>query len=202
MEEARRRHYEVDRTPRPLVAALVGALVSELDLHGLVRDFLDPSAGDGRFGEVVRELFPELRASVAIEPRIEERRQLRQVHTHVVSSGFDEWEPGEQAFDLIATNPPFRRAFGGGTWLPRLHTLLRPRGVLALYAKTSLGQSQRMARIFRTYEPILALRVVGRVDHRGNGRTDQHDVTMWAWSPDRRRHRRGWHTMNVEVGDG
>jgi hypothetical protein len=200
IDEARRRLYEVDRTPRPLVHDLIGTVVECLELD--VEDFMDPSAGDGRFGEAVAAVSPRLRTSVAVEPRIEEVRNLRPIHSEVHSVGFLDYEPGEQRFDLIASNPPFRRAFGEPpTWLGRLHRLLKPRGVLALYAKTSLGQTHKMAAVFRQFEPILAIRVVGRVSHREHGRTDQHDVSMWAWGPGRPRPfgRRGWHTLQLEA---
>lgn len=178
----------------------MGALVARVarELQEAPQRFLDPAAGDGRFGEAVAGLWPGCQR-VAIEPRIEERRQLRVSHHRVVSRSFEDVADQEEAeqFDLIATNPPFRRAFGGVTWLPVLLRLLRPGGLLCLYARSTLGQALRTAQVFAELPPFLQIRVVGRVSHREHGRTDQHDTSGWCWRKGDT-NREGWYTVQLE----
>lgn len=199
IDDARARHYEVDRTPRVLVGALVARVAAALPIDD-VRRFLDPSAGDGPWGEAVAERWPEAER-VAVEPRLEERRQLRQSHHRVESQPFMEWAPeavaASERFDFIATNPPFKRAFGVRPWLALLHELLAPGGVLVLYGKSSLGQTVRGAKLFKLFPPVLQVRVVGRVSHREHGRTDQHDVSAWCWRPSAPACD-GWRTIQLE----
>lgn len=145
-EEFELRHFEIrdqkrcdvtetDYTaPEPVVALLRHWLrrdASELLARDDVR-ILDPSAGAGVFGQVLRVLLPRAHLT-GVELREEEERHIVRNYSEAVIADFEAWaqrrlearrsyeeecdaagiaaDPRAFRFDAIATNPPFSRAF-------------------------------------------------------------------------------------------
>lgn len=195
MERGRQKAFAVDYTPRAVVRQGVGMARALCPQLVAIRRFLDPSAGAGVFGSVVRELWPASDVlSIAIEPRAEEGPHLRRHHDAVYLDTFQacaEVPPGS-ALDLIATNPKF------GLW-PELLTWslgrLGERGVLLLYGLSNWGHSKEpseRADIFAKHPPLYQLRVGGRVRHRvGKNKkgkpycTDSRKYSWWLWDKSR-----------------
>lgn len=193
MERERQQAYSVDYTPRAVVMQglrMARTLCPQLQA---IRRFLDPSAGAGVFGSVIRQLYDIDVLSIAVEVRGEEEANLRRHHDAVYIDSFQacaEVPPG--SMDLIATNPKFN------LWselVPWGLSRLSERGVLLLYGRTYWGHSREGAErsdIFERFPPLFTMRVGGRVRHRvgrnSKGKpyaTDCHKYSWWLWDASR-----------------
>jgi hypothetical protein len=128
--------YETDRH---------SAAVSVQLVTGRPRRVLDPSAGGGVYGEIMRERFPE-----AIIDGVELRDMPRPAAYDGWAGGtpFEEFaatyaEAGGPPYDLIATNPPFGvlDRFVELAW-----SLLAPGGEVAFLCPLRYLEGQRRAR--------------------------------------------------------
>lgn len=133
----RLREYEADFTPIGTVRQGLKWLLSlDLAIPDAPR-VLDPSAGQGVFAKVIRELFPNAHIT-SIEPRVEERHRLLACSDAVHSMKLEEWlckGYGErESFDLVCTNPPFThlhrfaRTFAPGGGVSTRISMLLARG--------------------------------------------------------------------------
>jgi len=197
----RLREFEVDYTPGPVVRQ---GLAWALRHVGMPRRFLDPAAGAGVFAQQLDALGhdPDHGFRWAVEPRPEERGNLRRHYHSVASCRFEECEDFGGPFDLIATNPPF------SVWpqfLARSLDLVSDRGAVLFYGSLAWGQSGEGAEVFSRLPPTACARVVGRVHHRGPGvnpktgkpwGADLRDMCWWLWDRGSK-HRAPWLTENL-----
>lgn len=181
--------HQADYTPLGVVRQILGTL----DISPST--ILDPSTGAGAWARVAKERWPGAYIE-SFEIRPEEQRG-RQYADAFHLQGFERGVCRKEAYDLIATNPPFKYAT---EWVPDMLALLEPGGLLVWYGLSNLGQRSKASRdLFRTSSPILQLRIAGGVRHRMTGSGDQRDVSAWIWrkgaSPD------GWVCRNLpEMG--
>lgn len=203
-ELERLRDLEVDYTPG--LVARQGLAWGVGHLFGGVRPhmrFLDPSAGAGVFGQQLAALGhdPDVGFRWAVEPRIEERGNLKRHYHEVETCRFEDADFDDEPFDLAGTNPPF------SLWaliLERSLDLVGDDGGVLLYGPIAWGQSSDGAKVFARFKPSHCARVVGRVHHRGPGLNpktkkpwgaDSRDVCWWLWS--KRDRPRTWSTENL-----
>lgn len=197
----RLREYEADLTPEPVVHQW---LVRLRDVDGLdPRSMLDPSAGDGVFGKVARQVWPDVRI-VAVEPRPECREYLV-AHCDVVETMSLEayLARGTGWFDLIVTNPPFTLAL---RWVPMLRRLLGADGLLSFLQLSELGQrglgkrGEDSCALFDANRPTAQFRIPGAIGYRGPGinpktnkphGADMRSYSWWMWTM--LSYRQGWH---------
>lgn len=180
--------------------------------------FLDPSAGAGIFGQVVERLLPQAHRT-GVELRGEEDRHLRTNYNLAAVCDFEIWaadqlaerrryeqycrETGESPhprafrFDLIATNPPFSRAFRREidkktrailrrAWIETCHDLLTPGGVLVFVGLTQWGQALDASDLVKAYTPARQYRYGGRLSFEEHGQTDTREYSGWIWRNDYR----------------
>lgn len=183
-DPARLREHEADFTP----LGVVRQFLPWLDDHARggfqldrVRTFLDLTAGAGAYGQVARELLPNVEQLVAIECRPEELPHLERHYTEVVIDDvlatLRRFAGEGRRFDLIATNPPFTLladlvplAF---ELLERGARLDQRNGHLALLCRTQVFQGERYwtapdgsPGFLRRWCPYAQVRVGGRVKFR------------------------------------
>lgn len=188
IERERQKEFAVDYTPRAVVRQGLMMARTLCPQLAAIRRFLDPCAGAGVFGSVVRELWPASGVlSIAIEPRGEEEPHLRRHHDAIYLDTFQACAelPRGSEIDLIATNPKF------GIWpelLPWALHRLSERGVLLLYGLSNWGHSREPSErsdIFAKYPPLYQLRVGGRVRHRvgknDKGKPYGTDSRKYSW---------------------
>lgn len=201
----RLREFEVDYTPGPVVRqGLEWALRRLHEVDYITRfsllagfpglRFLDPSAGAGVFGAQLDVLGhdPDHGTRWAVEPRPEERANLRRHYHSVASCRFEECNDFDgEPFDLIATNPPFSL---WAQFLVRALDLVSKGGAVVLYGSIAWGQSSEGDGVFARLPPSRCARIVGRVHHRGPGNnpktgkpwgSDLRDMCWWMWRKDR-----------------
>lgn len=169
-------------TPEPVVAQGLQFLLAE----GVVAKgcrVLDPCAGAGVFGKVVRRIL-EPTVLVGIEPRASEFPAVRRhydVVAHAVAQSWCDASIDRQRFDLVITNPPwwcwteiFWAAAG----------MLARGGVIAFLGPSSWGHSDESsegADAFDRWTPAMQLRIRGRIAFNGGSATDNRKCSWWVW---------------------
>lgn len=192
-ELERLRDFEVDYTPGPVAFQGLGWGAAQLGLLGVLfrkMRFLDSSAGAGVFGQQLQRLGHDADAGMrwAVEPRLEERGNLKRHYHEVESCRFEDTDDlDSEPFDLLGTNPPF------SLWMTHLERgldLVCDGGGVLFYGAIAWGQSSEGAKTFSRFPPTSCARVTGRVHHRGPGLNpktgkpwgaDQRDVCWWLW---------------------
>lgn len=234
VDNDRDRAMSLDRTPLPVVRQILKALSLGWGDEAVHRDgspdldrrahagenmiVLDVGAGEGAWGVVARELWPECRL-VAIEPRDDAMPDARRNYDEVFHGEFQDFTTDER-FDLIVGNPPFSRKLEGGkkeNLFPKLVPfgveLLHPEGSLCYYSTNQLGQrGVATVELYETYPPSKELRVTGSIGHRGPKREDVHGsgsgdsacYCAWVWHAEDLadcRTDRGWMSRNLPMLD-
>lgn len=207
--EERRAAFDVDRSPPAVPRQVYEELAADL---GVVRRVLVPAAGSGPWAAEARRRWPDAEIT-AVEIREEERPKLAAVCDHVVTADIRqavEQLRRRRAFDLVADNPPFSllplngcphaRLSKDGTrcqdcgerkaqaealraYVAALRPLLAPRGLLALYWLTDLGQratNEGARALWDLHRPLYQMRVQP-VEHRQGRGVDLRSYSVWAW---------------------
>lgn len=191
IERGRQKAYDFSPTPLPVIRQGLEQARRECPQLERIKNYLDPGAGAGAFGEVVRQLWsPRDVVSIAIEPLEEMRPHLKRHYNAIFTGYFQAFSRSEitSALDLIATNPKFE------LWpelVPWSLDRLADDGVLLLYGRTYWGHSEEPAErsdLFKKYPPSFSMRVAGRVRHlvgiNDKGKpfgTDSHKYSWWCW---------------------
>lgn len=172
---------EVDYTPPAVAVQLMLLLAQWVDVASPLR-ILDPSAGSGCWGRAARAVFGDRAHLVGVEPRASEHASLAAVYDDVRGCDFATFAAGDdEAFDLVATNPPFSAFSDFWPDLVIAHELLRPGGCLALYGRSQWGQSAEASAALRRWSPSFQWRLGGRPAHRADGKTDSCEYSLWGW---------------------
>jgi hypothetical protein len=172
---------EVDYTPVAVAVQLLLLLEQYSSSDGPLR-ILDPSAGSGCWGRAARVVFGARAHLVAVEPRASERANLGEVYDEVHICDFAAFAGGNaEAFDIVATNPPFSAFADFWPDLVLGEELLRPGGCLALYGRSQWGQSAEASPALRRWSPSFQWRLCGRPAHRADGKTDSCEYSLWGW---------------------
>jgi len=147
------------------------------------RRILDPAAGSGAFGVVLRELFPRAHIT-AMEARVEEHGHLRSIYDEVLGS-FPENLPDDappfRPYDLVVTNPPFV------LWEDYVEFSLdyvTQGGDVLMLGLNDWGQRNMSTGydFFRTYTPVYQARISGSLGFRGPGESaDTRCYSWWLW---------------------
>lgn len=196
ISEERRAEFDVDRTPRAIARQTYEAIAAELPP---VRRILIPAAGSGPWAQEARERWPKAEIT-AVEIRAEERPQLAQHSDHVITGDIRETLTSLRCrvdrhgpLDLIADNPPFSLVSAAGgrksqaealrAFVANLRPLLAPRGLLALYWLSDLGQRATGAEaraLWDLHRPLYQMRVQP-VEHREGRGVDLRSYSVWVW---------------------
>lgn len=174
-----------------------------------VERVLLPSAGDGRWGLVCRELWPSAHLT-AVEPREEEAECLRRFCDVVHVATIEDAESTNRlgSYDLIADNPPFSLRVPGTkkpsqaeamrAFLPLRFRLRTATSRLMLYWLTDLGQrSPAAVEVMAEHMPIEQWRIPLPVCH-----TDESDIrnySIWHWSYARDRQTQEWRCSTLPI---
>lgn len=192
--------FEADYTAIPVVAqGLMKAMQRVPRLHMASR-VLDPSAGSGGFGSVLRVLLDERAQIFGIEPRESEAAGLRArgfynatcVAEFNAAEIFRTLVAGDgEPLELVTTNPPFT-AFQGPDkehpdrrpwWLElRDKGCLHEHGVVLLLGQTQVLQSRDAAPLLRQWSPRYQFRLGGRPGFR-----DREGFQLVEIPPEKRR---------------
>jgi hypothetical protein len=189
--EERRAEFDVDRTPLAIARQTYEALAGDLPE---VRRILIPAAGSGPWAQAARERWPKAWI-LAVEVREEERSVLGQWCDHVITGDIRDVVPRlvqeREPVDLIADNPPFSLVPSSGgrksqaealrAFVVNLRPLLAPRGLLALYWLSDLGQratGEAARALWDENRPIFQMRVQP-VEHREGKGVDLR--SYWVW---------------------
>ena len=192
-DPARLREHEADFTPLGVVRQFVDWLCARQP-NGwsplACKRILDPSAGAGAYGAVLRARFPRAHLT-AIELRPEERPHLERHYDEVIIGDarveLAKLAEAGRRFDLIATNPPFTLLVD---LLKLCLPLLGDDAVLALFGLTQWGQAEDHHETLDQHRPFGQARVGGRVRFRSglNPKTgkpwsaDAREYCHWVWS--------------------
>lgn len=175
---------EVDYTP-PAVAVQLLLTLRENLIRPRRPRALDPAAGSGCWGRALRAVF-QSEHIVGVEPRESEAANLAAYDVQHVGT-FEEFVAAScgrvAPFDLVATNPPFSAFEAERCWpLSLLESgLLHDESVVAFYGLTQWGQSDAAQVVLRSWSPFMQFRVGGRVAHRGDGKADAREYSLWVW---------------------
>lgn len=224
LTEERRAAFDVDRTPLAVPRQVYAELAPDL---GDVRRILVPAAGSGPWAQAARERWPSAWIC-AVEIREEERPALDRCCDHVITGDIRDIAPRlafEGAdIDLVADNPPFSlltlgtcpherltpqgrcQACGGRksqaealrAYVALLRPLLAPRGLLALYWLSDLGQratNLEARALWDLHRPLYQMRVQP-VEHRESRGVDQRSYSVWCWDREPTPGRR-WSTWDL-----
>lgn len=154
---------------------------------------VDLGTGSGVLGQRARTVFPGAER-VGVEIRREEEAASRH---------YDRWILGDlrrvrvPAADLVVSNPPFSLAVE--TVLVALDTMVRPGGLLLIFARKTWGESSAAATLLESTPPLEQWLVHRRLalaedeDGEASG-SDNCCHVWWAWRAGRRRTRRRWTT--------
>lgn len=195
---------EVDYTPEAVAVQLLLALQERGFSSG--PKILDPSAGSGVFGRAARAVFGDC-YHVGVELRASEEANLAAAYdAHVIGSALSAEVDRHGPFDLVISNPPFSAFEGYWPTNFRDRGLLAQGAVVALYGLTQWGQSGEAAEHLRAWTPSVQLRLGGRVGHRGDGKADAREYSLWCWDTEDgpqggsyRKGRPGWHTEQLPI---
>ena len=197
---------EVDYTPPAVAVQMLLALRAELG--SLVPGWagigsrrwpahaLDPSAGSGCWGRALAAVFSDKVPRLwGCEPRETERANVSAAYDEVYFSDLEDfvatlgarpyadprngWPP---RVDLVATNPPFSAFATGWPVLLRDAGWLQDDAVVALYGLSQWGQSEDAIAGLRRWCPALQIRIGGRIAHRGDGKADAREYSLWVWA--------------------
>lgn len=210
LSEERRAQYDVDRTPLAIPRLTYEALAA--DLHD-VRRVLCPSAGSGPWAQAARERWP-MAEITAVEIREEERDGLTRWCDHVITADIREAPMGLHQdmggpWDLIADNPPFSLVPPNGgrksqaealrAFVVNLRPFLAPRGLLALYWLSDLGQratSPAARDLWATNLPHYQMRVQPVAHREGQG-VDLRSYSVWVWDARPKPEHRRWEAWDL-----
>lgn len=212
VDDETRKKFAVHRTPMGIVRQVVGKVAPLVEQrHSPVRRILIPSAGDGRWGLVCRERWPDAHVT-AVEPRPEEAEGLRRFCDAVLTMTIEQAQASDvlASYDLVIDNPPFSlpltpgavpdQATAMAAFLPLRHRLRHPWSRLVLYWLTELGQrSQRAVDLFEEHLPIEQWRIPLPVSH--DRTVDMRNYSVWHWSPAADRPVAEWRTSVLPVLD-
>ncbi len=184
-DHERVKEYEIGLTPEAVVRQW---LVQLRDHEGMdPRTMLDPSAGDGVFGKIAREVWPNVHL-VAVELREECWKYLEANYDVILRGTLEQYTMGLGTFDLIVTNPPFSLAL---PWVPMLRKHLVDDGLLSFLHLSDLGQrGEKNGKLFKADLPVLQSRIPGAIGFRGPGinpetgkrfGTDMRSYSWWLW---------------------
>lgn len=210
---------EVDYTPPAVAVQLLLALREEVDWVAAAaggetwpawapHTLLDPAAGSGCWGRAMRAVFGADVHLTGIEPRESERGNVMAAYDESYHSDLSDvlavMGSSNGCYDLVATNPPFSAFERGWPAMLLEAGALANNGVVALYGLSQWGQSEGAQEVLRAWPPALQLRVGGRVAHRGDGKADAREYSLWVWSvADLRARRRhvhpSWRTVQLPV---
>ena len=145
---------------------------------------LDPSAGEGVFGMVCREFWPEADIT-GIEPR-DDLWPAPQYYDMWWRRTFEECGAGIGQYDLICTNPPFPLCLA---WVKRIFDegMLTAGGELLFLQLNELGQrGQANNELWLQYPPIFQSRISGAINFKGKGTgkkstSDMRNYSWWLW---------------------
>lgn len=140
---------------------------------------LDPSAGDGGFGQAAKLVYPRARL-VGID--------IRNIPKPF---GYDEWYSGEdfmawsmaqwgRKFDVIVTNPPY---FIAEHFIQRGYDMLETGGVLGyLFRLNLVAGLDRYQRFYSgDMKPRKVIAAVNRISFSGDGNTNATEYAMFQW---------------------
>jgi hypothetical protein len=197
--------HEADYTPTAVALQLFLALVEQVPRVAYAARCLDPAAGSGVWGQVMRAVLDERARIDAIEPRASEVAGLteRHIYTRVANDAFDasKLDPDDR-YDVVATNPPFS-AFKAGWWLDlfaagRLHG----EAVVAFLGLSQWGQTKAAEPLLKRWSPTLQIRCGGRPHFRGaEDGSDSREYCLWVWINGgvKKPVRVGWWTAQLPV---
>lgn len=202
--------YEVDYTPIAVAVQQVIALVAAFN-DQTPRRILDPSAGSGAWPRAVRAVLGEVHIT-GVERRGSERANVDaacdETHISLCSDFLKRASEAIRAgallqYDWVITNPPFT-AFEACWPLEFLRAgILHADSIVALYGLSQWGQSDGAQTMLRAWSPMLQLRVGGRVAHRGDGKADAREYSLWVWScadgRQRRERQPSWRTVQLPM---
>lgn len=193
------------RTP----ADVTRALCEELKLRGIEpKTIIDVGSGDGAIGMVLRQYFSHAWI-VGIEPNRERHGRSMQSHAGAfgltyncvdrmdwTGEGFDDlrdWNqigPSKKPADLIVFNSPFKKSL---RFQELALTRVRPGGhvaslLISQWDQETVHDDERgrfldSLRLFDGSEGYGQLKYKGRVDCRGNGKTDRVGYMWWMFGP-------------------
>jgi hypothetical protein len=174
---------EVDYTPSAVAVQLLLALNELAKLGGCPGRCLCPSAGSGVWARAMRAVFdPSM--IVGVDIRASEARNLASACDVAITGDIEDPRTlqGAGDFDLVADNPYFT-ALNSGYWPTMLleRGLLAPEAIIALYSPSQWGQSAEAAPRLARWSPSLQIRVGGRIAHRGDGKGDAREYSLWVW---------------------
>lgn len=218
---------EVDYTPPAVAVQLLLALRRERVPGLALGDFLpgqsaamrgrwpltalDPSAGSGCWGRALAAVFADTCPYLwGVEPRESERENISAAYDAVYFSDLEDfvstlgarpvddpmngWPP---RFDLVATNPPFSAFARNWPAFLRDAGWLQDHAIVALYGLSQWGQSEDAIEAMRRWCPTLQIRVGGRIAHRGDGKADAREYSLWVWSMANRSAGLTWRTVQL-----
>lgn len=177
---------DVYNTPLPFVRVALG-IINDWQ----PTDILDPGAGNGVWGQVARELWPDAYIAGV------ELRQLPK------PSAYDTWHRENflfyqtyHSFDLVMGNPPYGVSEGkkdkklAEKFVRRSLAFTRPGGRVYLLLKSVFTEAEgRMQGLFKEYPPLAiyqsARRIPFRPETNGN-KTNTVAYSMFLWEKDRR----------------
>lgn len=176
--------HEADYTPTGVAVQMILALFEDYRFTlGTDRPLrvLVPAAGSGAFVRAVRAVRPNAHIT-ALEARVSELPNLAAAADRVIIGRFPEDAPAGEQFDLIVDNIPFSGFESRWPLECVRRGLIELRaGVVAFYGLTQWGQSAAAIELLEVWTPDTQIRAGGRISHRGDGKTDGRECSLWVW---------------------
>lgn len=153
------------------------------------RSMLDPAAGTGVWGKVVREMTPSLSYVAGIElQKIMPSPDARSSYDMWVNNtdfihGMAAWTTREShelhTFDLVATNPPFKHA---EEFLERSAQVVTPNGCIVFLLRLGFLASERRYKLWSSgLAPTDVTILNTRPSFTGDGKTYPGDFAVFRW---------------------
>jgi hypothetical protein len=179
---APRRANDLYPTPKGLAQAMVSRTWSWLGPRA--KDVLDPGAGGGVFGEVMKRHEPD---ATVVGVELDKTLEPHPAYDYWYSEDYLTWQT-DMRFNLIIGNPPYSLA---EEFIRKSFTLLRDEGAIVFLLRLGFLGGQARARglwnDFHLDEVAICSR---RPSFTGNGKTDGHEYAVFTWA-------KGWGAPHV-----
>jgi SAM-dependent methyltransferase len=169
---APRRENDFYPTPKGLIRAVLGQIPPPIKYDNI----LDPGAGTGVWGKVLKEAWPYQYRLTGIDINLEHERPEKYDAWHY--GDFLTWETSER-FHLIVGNPPYSL---GEKFVHKALSLLQPGGeIVFLLTLEFLGSQGRYGRLWSSYPPHTVHILPRRPSFTGDRKTDGREYAIYRW---------------------
>ena len=181
-KEPRREHDSYQTDPK-----LARFLAKRLWADGHVRprgDVLEPSCGVGAFVQAARDVLDarSITARDVVDYSAEPAMDF--VTVDFLKTSFEDFNRGENRYDLVIGNPPYKCA---EDHVRRGLSLLRVGGTLAFLLRLSFAESKERIEFWRAYPAAHVYVLSERPSFTGGG-TDSSAYAFFVWRNQRRLH--------------